>query len=141
MKITVYHNLRVLLEETYVHVFKLMLERTLLNLKSSDTTSDFADYLKKYYIDRKEEWTTCFCKESFVNTNMYVEAFPGVLKYIYFKEKMNKRLDKCIGILMKLARDKGYERLLKLEKGGNCDRIHQIRVCQNKSLKIPQSSS
>ena len=60
LKITVYHNLRVLLEETDVHMFKLMLERTLLNLKSSDTTSDFADYLEKYYIDRKEELATCF---------------------------------------------------------------------------------
>ena len=56
-------------------------------------------------------------KESFVNTNMYVEAFHRVLKYIYFKGKVNKQLDKCIGILMKLARDKGYKRLVKLEKG------------------------
>ncbi len=31
--------------------------------------------------------------------------------------KVNKRLDKCIGILLKLARDKGFERLVKLEKG------------------------
>ena len=75
LKITVYHNLRVLLEETDVHMFKLMLERMLLNLKSSDTTSDFADYLEKYYIDRKEEWATCFCKESFVNTTCMWKPF------------------------------------------------------------------
>ena len=40
---------------------------------------------------------------------------------------------------MKLARDKGYERLVKLEKGKNSDRIHQIRVRHNESLKIPIS--
>ncbi len=44
------------------------------------------------------------------------------------KGKVNKRLDKCIHILLKLARDKGFERLVKLEKGKNSERINQIRV-------------
>ena len=51
------------------------------------------------------------------------EAFHRVLKHVYLKGKVNKRLDKCIGILMKLARDKGFERLVKLEKGKICERI------------------
>jgi len=54
---------------------------------------------------------------------MYVEAFHRVLKYLYFKGKVNKQLDKCIRILMKLARDKGYVKLLKLEKGKNSVRL------------------
>ena len=65
----------------------------------------------------------CYRKEATVNTNMYVEAFHRVLKYIYFKGKVNKRLDNCIEILLKLARDKGFERIAKIGKGKNSDRI------------------
>lgn len=68
---------------------------------------------------------------------MYVEAFHRVLKYIYLKGKVNKRLDKCVGVLLKLARDKGYERLVKLEKGKNTERITQIRKRHQASLKMP----
>jgi len=62
-----------------------------------------------------------------------------VLKYIYLKGRVNKHLDKCIGILMKLARDKGFERLVKLEKGKNSERIHHIRVRHQESLKMSVS--
>ena len=37
---------------------------------------------------------------------------------------------------MKLARDKGFERLVKLEKGKNSERIHQIKVRHQESKKI-----
>ena len=33
------------------------------------------------------------------------------------KGKVNKGVDNCIYILLKLARDRGYERLVKIEKG------------------------
>ena len=39
------------------------------------------------------------------------------------KGRVNKRLDKCMHVLLKLARDKGFERLVKLEKGKNTERI------------------
>ena len=78
----------------------------------------------------------CFRKESLINTNMYVEAFHRVLKHAYLKGKVNKRLDKCIGILMKLARDKGFERLVKLEKRKISERTNQIRVRHQASLRI-----
>ena len=45
-----------------------------------------------------------------------------MLKYVYMKGKVNKRLDKCIFVLIKLARDKSFERLVKLEKGKNTER-------------------
>ena len=63
---------------------------------------------------------------------MYVEAFHCVLKYIYMKGKVNNRLDKCIFVLRKLARDKGFERLVKIEKGKNTERICIIRLQQQK---------
>ncbi len=70
------------------------------------------------------------------NKHEHVEAFHRVLKYIYLKGKVNKRLDKYIGILLKLARDKGLERLVKLEKGKNSERINQIRVRHLSSKEI-----
>ena len=84
-------------------------------------------------------WASCYRKDAFVNTNMYivyVEAFHKVLKYIYLKGRVNKRLDKCIFVLLKLARDKGFERLIKIEKGKNTERIKLIRARHQQSLKI-----
>ena len=69
-----------------------------------------------------------------MNTNMYVEAFHRVLKHIYLKGRINKRLDKCIHVLLKVARDKGFERLLKIEKGKNTGRISTIRDRHQASL-------
>ena len=62
-----------------------------------------------------------------------------MLKYIYFKRKVNKRLDNCIGILLKLARDKAFERIAKIEKGKNSDRIARIRARHYQSMKLPLS--
>ena len=43
---------------------------------------------------------------------MYVESFHHVLKYIYMQGKVNncKRVDKCIYTLLKISRDKAFER-------------------------------
>ncbi len=129
--------LRVLLEEVDIQKFEILLEQTLKNLKKSSSTSDFAYYFDTYYVKRKEQWATCYRKESFINTNMYVEAFHKVLKYVYLKGKVNKRLDVCIWTLLKLARDKGFERLIKLEKGKSSERIKLINVRHKSSLKLP----
>ena len=61
---------------------------------------------------------------AFINTNMYVEAFHRVLKYVYMKGKVNKRLDNCL--------DK--DRLIKIEKGKNTARINNER--HQLSLKL-----
>ena len=67
---------------------------------------------------------------------MYVEAFHRVLKYIYLKEKVNKHMDKCIHVLLKIARDKGFERLVKLEKGKLSERITKIVNRHDASLQL-----
>ena len=67
--------------------------------------------------ERKSGHAACYHREAPINTNMYVEAFHRTLKYTYLKGKVNKRMDKCLYMLLKFARDKGFERLVKLEKG------------------------
>ncbi len=51
LRVTVYHNLRVLLEETDEHMLEVLLEKTVQNLKDSDTTCEFAEYFEKYYVN------------------------------------------------------------------------------------------
>ena len=138
LKVQVYHNLRVLLEETDCNKFEILLERTIQTMEGSADTAQFGQYFRQY-AKRKEEWATCYRKDALVNTNMYVESFHRVLKYVYLKGKVNKRADKCVGMLLKLARDKGYERLVKLEKGKNSERINTIRARHQASLNMPLS--
>ena len=136
VKVNIYHNLRVLMEETERDKFELLLAKTLSNLQQSQETANFGTYFQQYYGNKKELWAACYRRDSPVNTNMYVEAFHRVLKYVYLKGKINKRLDKCVGILLKLARDKGFQRLHKLEKGKNTARIQQIMESHKVSLKM-----
>ena len=89
LRVTIYHNLRVLLEETDERMFEVLLEKTVQNLKDSDTTCEFAEYFE-CYIKRKEEWEVWYQKRIFNNTNMYVEAFH--LKYV----SLNRRSDRMI---------------------------------------------
>ena len=54
------------------------------------------------------------------------EAFHRVLKYVYLKGTVNKRMDNCIHTLLKYSRDKAFDRLAKLEKGKTSSRIKAI---------------
>ena len=136
LEATVYHNLRVLLEETDHHKFELLLDQTTKELTKSSTTASFGKYFATHYANNKEQWAACYRKDAFLNTNMYVEAFHRVLKYVYMKGKVNKRLHNCIYVLLKLARDKGFERLVKIENGKNTKRISMIRARHQSSLKL-----
>ena len=136
----VYHNLRVLLEETNKEKFEVLLNETIQQLSSSKATEQFAKYFITHYVATKEQWAACYRIDASVNTNMYVEAFHRVLKYVYMKGRVNKRLDKCLQVLLKIARDKGFERLVKIEKGKNTERINMIRIRHQASLKLSFSS-
>ena len=48
-----------------------------------------------------------------MNTNMVTEAFHNVC----FQRKQNKRIDHLLCSLLKIARDKTFEGLIKVEKG------------------------
>ena len=136
---TIYHNLRVLLEETDEDKFEHLLRQTQEQSAKSPTASEFSDYFIKYYVHRKSQWAACYRKGCQLNTNMYVEAFHRVLKHIYMKGTHNKRIDKCIHLLIKLERDKAFERLIKLEKGKISGRLSVIRKRHLASQKLSYS--
>ena len=60
---------------------------------------------------------------------MFVESFHRVLKVVllvYLQRKQNRRVDFLHATLMKIARDKTSERLLKHEKGKHTHRVCEI---------------
>ncbi len=122
----VYHILRILLEETDIQRFETFLQGALTKFNSNETTTAFGTYFSRMYARRKEEWATCYRKAALVNTNMHVEAFHRTLRYQYLMGKVNKPVDKCIHTLLKFARDKAFDRLVKLEKGKLTERIQMI---------------
>ena len=65
---------------------------------------------------------------------MFLEASHRVLKVVYFHNKQNRRVDFLITTLLKLSRDKAFERFKKLEVGKTTHRICTI----NKRRKIAE---
>lgn len=71
------------MEETVTNKFEVLLHKTVVNLLQSKDTATFGTYFQQYYSNRKELWAACYRQESPLNTNMYVEAFHRVLKYMF----------------------------------------------------------
>ena len=132
----VYHSLRTVAEEPDERLFNQMLTNLEQQLQENADTRCFSNYLNSYYTPRKEQWAMCYRKKAGINTNMHVESFHRLLKYIYMKGKVNKRVDKCLHLLLKIARDKAYELLIKSEKGKISHRITCIRQRHKTSLKM-----
>ena len=71
---------------------------------------------------------------------MYVEAFHRLLKHIYMNGTCNKRIDKCVHVLIKLQRDKAFEKLIKLERCKITGRLSVIHKRDLESQKLSSSS-
>ena len=96
----------------------------------------FAEYFKSNYLKRIEEWSTFYRIGTLVNTNMHLESFHRVLKYKYLNGKQNKRLDSLLNTLLKIARDKWFERLQKSLKGKVTHRILDINRRHEKAVEL-----
>ena len=62
---------------------------------------------------------------------MYVEVFHHTLQYLYMKGKINQLVDKCVHLLVKIEKDKSFERLIKLEKRKTS---YQIDIINNRHV-------
>ena len=67
---------------------------------------------------------------------MFCETFHHVFKYTYLKGKANKRVDKCLVNLIKLNRDKTFERIKKLTKGKLTQKLSMIQARHPNSLNF-----
>ena len=134
LQLQIYHQLRLLLIETEQSKFRSLLQEFLSYIHQHHHT--FYSYFNKYYIPRLEEWATCFRAQTSVNTNMFLEAFHRVLKVVYFQHKQNRRVDVLLTTLLKIARDKEFERLTKVEKGKPTHRICEINKRHKSAMDI-----
>ena len=124
-RVELYHHLRVLLMEQDIPTFRVMMQQFLSMLVTSNP--EFLAYFRKQYVPRTEQWAICHRKCMFINTNMYLESFHRLLKVVYLESKQNRRLDRLLNVLLKIARDKAFGQFQKIHKGKNTHRIAEIR--------------
>jgi len=134
-----YHMLRVLLEEMDIAKFHRLLDETIKEWQKKEHMSDFLEYFQLHYAQRPQQWAGCYRKRAPINTNMYAESFHRVLKYVYLKGKVNKRMDVCIAVLLRYARDKAFDRIMKYEKGKSTKRTSAIMNRHKASLGLSTS--
>ena len=137
-KVTVYHHLLVLLNESNVTEFNKKLQSFLSWLNEQGIT-DFLEYFQSHYCNRVGEWATHNRQHTSVNTNMHIEAFHRLVKTVYFHQKQNRRVDCLINVLLKVARDKAFERLLKMENGKVTYRQSEINKRHKNAEKLVDS--
>ncbi|GFR28208.1 uncharacterized protein TNCT_436111 [Trichonephila clavata] len=137
-KLTVYKTLRVLLREPNLQSFTEM-ERNFVKLLEDDPdTRKFKKYYSTYYAERLQLWAYCYRKHVGVKTNIYLESFHKVLRHIYLEGKKMKRIDKTLNALMKLTKDKIFEKLCNVSKKVPASALTRIDECQRLSRLISE---
>ena len=123
-RVEIYHHLQLLLMCTEEAQFRVYLQQFLTVLEN--TAKSFLSYFSDNYCSRLKQWARCFRVGSPLHTNMFVEAFHRTLKIVYLSHKQNRRLDFLLITLLKIARDKAYDSLIKSEKGKLSHRLCDI---------------
>ena len=104
-----------LLMENKEATFRQLLQQFISSLDASEKA--FSRYFKDHYCHWLSEWSS-YCRIGLVvNTNMFLESFHRTLKMVYLQHKHNRKIDFLLHVLFKIARDKIFEQLMKLEKG------------------------
>ncbi|XP_072390135.1 uncharacterized protein [Diabrotica undecimpunctata] len=115
-QVLVYKQLRIILQETDVPTFSIMLKEFQCQLENDPDLHPFLHYFKSYYANKSELWAYCYRMHTGLNTNMHIERMHRTLKYLYLNGKTVKRLDKAILAIMKFVRDKLFDSLIVLHK-------------------------
>ena len=138
-QISIYHILGVLMEETEQQKFHILLEKALYSMKTGEVLDRFSDYFETIIAEdmNNGHFVTGKMLES---TQMYAESFHRVLEHVYMKGNINKRLDSVIHLIMKYARDKALDRIMKAEKGKSTRRTNIINKKHQESLKLLTSN-
>ena len=129
-----YHHLRVLLGEISLPRFQVLLQQLISMIMESQP--EFCAYFQRNYVPRQQQWAMCHRRCMFVNTNMYVESFHRLLKVVYLESKQNRRLDRLLNVLLRIARDIAFERFQKISKGKCTHRISEIRKRHKSAIEM-----
>eukprot|EP00794_Sanderia_malayensis_P006481 gene6481-7221_t len=99
----------------------------------------FNDYFMDYYMHQPQQWASCFRIGKGINTNMVTEAFHNVLKGVYFQRRQNKRVDHLLCTLLKIARDKVFDGLIKAQKGKRTFKQRETDRRHKRAMEIDQN--
>ena len=135
-KSQVYKCVRLLLQSTDEEEFKALLKITVQEFLGCETTRDFGNYFNSHYANRPQQWAYCYRKGLGINTNMYLESFHKILKHVYLEGRKGKRVDRVIHALMRINRDKLFNRLHQTIKGKSSYRVKLIEGNHQKSKFI-----
>ena len=130
----VYHQLRVLLLERNIGKFNCLLQQMMSYLHEHHIR--FFNYFKKVYVFRCEQWATCHRIGCVVNTNMFTKAFHRLLKVVYLENKQNRRVDKLLHVLFRIACNLIYEQIRKDEKGKTTHRKAEINKWHKNAVAL-----
>ncbi|XP_035212527.1 uncharacterized protein LOC118186520 [Stegodyphus dumicola] len=134
----VFQYLQVLIHESNTERFEKLLVCFENDLKKNPSTSLYYAYFHKNYFKRVKQWALCHRVELGIKTNKHFEAFHEILRYIYIDGKKNHRLDNYLKALLKLTRDKRFDRRsISLKK-----KPTQINIMQESHAKdviVPES--
>lgn len=108
---------------------------------TQDKSKDFHKYFMDNYCNKTSQWATCYRLWTVVNTNMFLEASHKVLKVIYLQHKQNRRVDYLLTILLKVARDKAFQRFQNLEKGKSTHRVCEVNKRHKAAEKILKNNT
>lgn len=122
----VYCCLRTILQILSIPEFRKTMQQCISSLLSDNDLEAFGHYFQTHYASRCEQWAYCYRVGTPANTNMSVESFHRLLKVSYLEGKHNRRIDHLLHVLLHIARDKMFERVIKVEKGKCTHRIGEI---------------
>ena len=100
LQISVYHTLRVIVEEQNTETFHTLMDGAIKQWQGNPKLEVFYKYFSREYLHRPSQWAQSYRRKAGVNTNMFVESFHRVLKYCYQRAKVNKRMGKTIHLLL-----------------------------------------
>ena len=132
--------MRTILQTTSVAEFRKLMQKCISWMLSDSDLETFGHYFQTYYAKRTEEWAYCYRVGTPVNTNMSVEAFHRLLKVVYLESKHNRRVDHLLSVLLRIARDKLFDRLVKLEKGKSTHRTGEINRRHRSAIEMIDTS-
>ena len=136
LKDEVFKFLKLIIHEKDSSIFESLIEDFVKKLSADKRTQLFGAYFMKTYCGRKEIWAYCFREYGQLTTNNHIEAMHNTLKNVYMEGRIVRRLDKCVHLLLKLARDRWYSRITNKSKGARTSRVNAAHVRHKRSRNM-----
>lgn len=127
LKAEIYKLIRTVMVETNLENFNELLKLTVNRLLTDPATQAFGKYFDKEYASRAPMWAYAHRLYIGINTNMKLEAMHRVLKQVYFEGRKIKRLDQAIYLLLKMNRDRIFDRATNLVMNADTHTLRTIR--------------